>query len=297
MPKKDKKPLPLTTDNYYSDEANRDYLSCSQFEDFLACEAAAAAKYEGRYRPKDSKAFAVGKYFHSFFESPEAFTQYITENESTIYQKNGKKRADYIQADQMLEAAQEDSFIRRLIDLPGENEKIMTGKLFGRYPWKIRLDKYVPDNPRLIIDWKTVGSINERMWSDEDHSRVNFVEAFRYLFRAAVYIEIEKQFTGKETDPAFWLVCISKEDPPDKAVIALNGTSRQRFDIELEKVKEKIWRIQEIKDGRILPKRCGKCAYCRATKTVDHVMHYWELDPENAPELETEGEYNVVTDK
>lgn len=285
--------LELTTENYYSDEANRDYFSCSQFEDFLKCEAMAVAKYEGRYHPEDSKAFAVGKYFHAAFESAEAFARYLEENEETIYQKNGKKRADYVRADQMIQAAQEDPFIKRLVELPGENEKIMTGELFGRYPWKIRLDKYVPDSPRLIIDWKTVGSINERMWSDEEHSRVNFVEAFRYLFRAAVYIEIEKQVTGKETDPAFWLVCISKEDPPDKAVIALNGSSRQRFDIELEKVKDKIWRFSEIKAGRILPKRCGKCAYCRATKEITGVMQYWELDPENAPELETEGEFNV----
>ena len=285
MSKKEKKPLALTTDNYYSDEANRDYLSCSQFEDFLTCEAAAVAKYEGRYTPEKSEAFIVGKYFHTDFEGPEAFGQFIAENEDKILQKSGKKRAAFAKADEMIKAAEEDPFIKKLIDMPGENEKIMTGKLFGRYPWKIRLDKYIPENPRLIIDWKTVADINETRWNDELHQKASFVENFRYLFRAAVYIEIEKEWTGKETDPAFWLVCISKQDPPDKAVIALNDQNRQRFDIELEKVRDKIFRIQNIKDGLTRPKRCGKCAYCRATKKIDSVMHYWELEPENKPEL------------
>lgn len=30
--------MQLTSENYYSLEADREYMSCSQFEDFLSCE-------------------------------------------------------------------------------------------------------------------------------------------------------------------------------------------------------------------------------------------------------------------
>ena len=46
----------LTADNYYSDEANREYLSVSQFKDFvgtygrMGCEEMALAKIRGEYK-------------------------------------------------------------------------------------------------------------------------------------------------------------------------------------------------------------------------------------------------------
>lgn len=267
--------MKLTNDNYYSLDADREFMSCSQFEDFLNCEAAAVAKIRGLYEPKKSKAFLVGNYFHTAFEGPTAHAKLIEENYDEIFTKNGKLRADFERAEIMINAAQSDEKFRQLIDMPGENEKIMTGKLFDHYPWKIRLDKYI-EKPRLILDWKTVASIRALEWNAEEGAKVSFIRNYRYLFRAAVYIEIEKQFTGKDTDPAFWLACISKEDPPDKELISLNH--RQTLDFELEKVKEKIWRFSEIKAGRIMPKRCGKCAYCRGTKKVGSVISFFELD-------------------
>lgn len=275
--------MKLTTDNYYSLEADREYMSCSQFEDFLSCEAAAVAKIRGLYEPKKSKAFLVGNYFHTAFEGPSAHKKFIEENYDDIYTKTGKLRADFEKANTMIAAAMADEKIRQLVDMPGENEKIMTGKLFDTYPWKIRLDKYI-EKPRIILDWKTVASIRALEWNAEEGAKVSFIRNFRYLFRAACYIEIEKQFTGKDTDPAFWLACISKEEPPDKELISLNH--RQTLDFELEKVKEKIWRFSEIKAGRIMPKRCGHCAYCRQTKKLNSVISFFELDDPAAIERE-----------
>lgn len=286
--------MKLTRDNYYTPEADRAFLSCSQFESFLECEAAALAKIQGRYTPEPSKAFVVGNYFHTAFESPEAHEEFIQEHFREIYKgrelKSGEfkvsgKKADFELADRMIETAHADPAIRKLIDAPGENEMIMTGKLFGRYPWRIRLDKYIPDKPRMIIDWKTVADIRNRVSGKPGWT--SFVEAYRYPFRAAVYMEIEKQFTGNKTDPAFWLVCISKQDPPDKEIVSMNDLQRQEY--ELEKVREKIWHIQQIKDGLAQPRRCGKCAYCRKSKKIKGVLDYWELEPDNAPEAEVDG--------
>lgn len=276
----------LTTENYYTPEADQNFLSCSQFESFLECEAAAMAKIEGRYEPKKSKAFIVGNYFHTAFESREAHEEFVADNYEEIYQKNGKLRADFAKADEMIAHAIADPAIRRIVDMPGENEKIMTGKLFGHYPWRIRLDKYIEAPVRMIIDWKTVANIHELSWNEEMNQRTSFVRTFRYLFRAAVYMEIEKQYAGCDQDPLFRLVCISKQDPPDKEMVDLNN--RQELDLELEKVKEKIWDIQAIKDGRKKPRRCGRCAYCRSTKKLSGALDYWQLDPGNYPDLEEE---------
>lgn len=289
----------LDKDNYYSREADRHYLSASQYEAFLECEAAAMAKLQGRYTPEESEALLVGRYFHSWFEGEAEFKQFCAENSSKIFKiKETKARgieivgkyAPFEVADRMIAKANADPMIKQLIDLPGENEIMMHGKLFGMYPWKIRLDKYIPDK-RLIIDWKTVANIQEVTWSAKEGAKVTFIENFNYMMRAAVYIEIEKQFTGKQTDPVFMLVCLSKQDPPDKEMILLNH--RQRLDLELEKIQERIGRIQRIKDGLIVPTRCGHCEYCRSTKKIFSPIEYFKLEPANRGPREEDYAYST----
>lgn len=280
--------MELNRNNYYTPEADTEYMSCSQYEEFLDCEARAMAKLDKRFVRKDSEAFLVGNYFHTYFEGMEAHKQFCKEHFDDVFKtKTTKSRgteiigkyAPYVQADKMIAAAEADPNIKKLIDMPGQNEVIMTGNLLGKYPWKIRLDKYI-ENPRLIIDWKTVANIWEMTWDPEAGGKVTFVERFKYLMRAAVYCEIEKQFTGNSTDADFWLVCLSKQDPVDKEIISLRH--RQALDLELEKISEHMPRIQNIKAGLIKPRRCGHCEYCRATKRTGNMpLEYWKLEPGN----------------
>lgn len=288
--------MELTRDNYYTPEADREYMSCSQYQSFCECEAKAMAKLEGRWTDPDKEAFLVGNYFHTFFEGPEAHEQFIQENFDKIFKtkvikgKKGEpdqtvvtgKYAPYEQADKMIEVAQNDPLIKSLIDLPGENEKIMTGELWG-VPWRIRLDKYVPDG-RMIIDWKTVANISELKWSEAMHEKVTFIDAYGYMMRAAVYTEIEKQNAHSSEDAPFIIVAISKQDYPDKEALYLNH--RQRYDYELEQIKKRLGMIQLIKAGRIKPKRCGCCDYCRATKVLSAIRPYYTLMPDFREEKE-----------
>lgn len=289
----------LTDDNYYTPEANQHYFSCSQFEEFMSCEAAALAHVQGRYAPPETDAFFLGKYFHSYFEGKEAFKAFCNEPENfgKIFKtKTTKSRgteitgkyATIVQIDNMIKAAETEPAIKRLIDMEGMNEISMHGKLFGKYPWRIRIDKLIPDMD-LIIDWKTVANIRELKYDSAKGKRVSFVETYNYMFRAAVYSEIYKEFRKTDTLPLFWLVCLSKQEPPDKEII--NLTHAQRYELELEKVSEKITRFQAIKDGIVPPKRCGHCAYCRSTKTVTSAMDYWELEPDYGAQKETEEAY------
>lgn len=283
--------MELTRDNYYTPEADMAFMSCSQYQSFNECEAKALAEIQGRWVKNPSDAFNVGNYFHTYFEGSEAHEQFIQEHEDEIFLKATKadiaagvrrKKAPYEKADEMIRTAENDELIKTFIDMPGENEKIMTGVLFG-VPWRIRVDKYIPDG-RMIIDWKTCASITELKWSDVMREKVSFIEAYEYLFRAAVYTEIEKQYTDSVSDPNFIIVAISKQDPPDKDVFLLNH--RQRYEYELEQVKKRIPYIQAIKEGRMLPKRCGCCAYCRATKRLQSIKPYYVLMPDFREETE-----------
>lgn len=280
--------MELTRDNYYTPEADKEYMSCSQYQDFMDCEARALATIEERWQRKESEAFLVGNYFHTNMESPEAHEQFCNENLDKIYKtkvdrKTGEvvvtgKYAPYIKADAMIETIMQDPVMRKYVDLPGENEKIMVGELFSGVPWKIRLDKYLPVN-RTIIDYKTCANIQETAWNPITKKRETFVEVYGYMMRAAVYCEIEKQVSGAENDPRFILLCVSKQDIPDKEIVLLNH--RQRFDYELEILRQHVFHILDIKAHRILPKRCGRCDYCRSTKKITSVIPYYQLAPEN----------------
>lgn len=274
--------MQLTRENYYTPDADLDYMSCSQYQRFYECEAKAMAILEGRWVEEPREAFLVGNYFHTAFESDDAHQEFLIEHEDVIFKKTRKKDAPpekyapYAQADKMIDVARRDPLIQSLISMPGENEKIMTGDLFG-IPWRIRLDKYVPDG-RLIIDWKTCANISELKWSDALHEKVTFIDAYGYMMRAAVYTEIERQNAGAVDDASFVIVAISKQDYPDKEVLLLNH--RQRYDYELEQIKERLPYIQAVKDGNRRATRCGRCDYCRATKVLHEIKPYYSLIPE-----------------
>ena len=288
--------MELTRENYYTPDVDWEYMSCSQYQAWNECEARELAILQGRWRPEEKEAFLVGNYFHTHFESPEAHEQFCQEHFDKIYKtktvkgKGGEpdtvvvtgKYAPYVQADKMIETAEGDELIKSLLDLPGENEMIMHGKLFG-VPWRIRLDKYVPDG-RMIIDYKTVANIGDLKWSEELREKVTFIDAYGYMMRAAVYSEIEKQNAQSDKDPNFIIIAISKQDYPDKEVLMLNH--RQRYDYELGKIGERLPMIQAIKEGHVKPKRCGYCDYCRATKKLYAIKPYYSLMPDFREERE-----------
>ena len=176
----------------------------------------------------------------------------------------------------MIAVAKRDPLIQSLIDMPGENEQIMTGVLFGM-PWRTRVDKYIPAG-RIIIDWKTCANITELKWNSSLKAYETFIDTYGYMMRAAVYSEIEKQWANASTDPQFIIVAISKQDYPDKEALYLNH--RQRYDYELEVIKDRLPYIRRVKEGFTKPSRCGVCDYCRATKKLFEIKPYYKLMPE-----------------
>ena len=54
--------MKLTADNYFSQEAQMEYMSASQFKAFDKCEAAALAEIKGEYIREKTTALMVGSY-------------------------------------------------------------------------------------------------------------------------------------------------------------------------------------------------------------------------------------------
>lgn len=289
--------MELTRDNYYTPEADWAYMSCSQYQSFLECEAAVLAKLDGHWVGSENDAFLVGNYFHSYMESPEAHKEFCEEHFDSIYKtKETKARgfeivgkyAPYAKADEMLQVCMKSPIVKQFYEIAGEVEMIMTGKILG-VPWRIRMDKFFPDR-NLIIDWKTSANIRELKYNPLTKERETFAEIYGYLMRAAVYAEIVKQNTGVEFDPMFIIVAVSKQDFPDLGIFSLNH--RQRWDLELEQVKRHLPHIMRVKNREERPRRCGECEYCRSTNQVKRIIPYYELKPD----FKTEDEYDDFPD-
>jgi hypothetical protein len=295
----------LTNDNYYSKEADRAYYSCSQIDSFRECEAKAMASLEGRYERKTGDAFLVGQYFHAAMESDEAFKEFCDAHFDEIFKtKETKARgfeitgkyAKFADADNWVSVAKADPVFNKFREMDGENEVSFSGTLFDLYPWKVRFDRYI-HNPRSILDWKTTANIRETFYDPEQGKRVSFVEYYGYYTRAAVYLEIERQNSGFDTDAAFYLACVSKQDPPGKELLTFsNALDRQKMDVALDNLRRDMVRIDRVKSGYAKPKRCEECDYCRATKKITGIMNVWQLDPGERPERPDDYAMETVQD-
>lgn len=283
----------LTDENYYSREADIFYMSCSQFQAFEKCEAAEIAKLRGVWAPLGSSdALFQGQYFHSFFESEEAFESFCNAGFEKIFKtKTTKSRgteivgkyAPFERLDEMIRVVQDDPLISKILSWPGQNELPMTG-IVGGIPWRMKMDKYCPDT-RRIIDYKTSANLHELYYNVQTKERQTFIEEYGYMMRAAVYGEIERQTRGADGFPSFIIIGVSKQDPPDKEVILLDDPTRWAYELEI--VSQKIPHIQRLKEGAENPRRCGQCEYCRATKELKRIKSYTDLMPEywNDPDV------------
>lgn len=280
--------MELNVENYYTPAADMAYMSCSQYQGFLECEAKQMAKLQGRFVEEPTEALIVGNYVHTYMESEQAHKQFCEEHFDDIYKtkvdkKTGEvvitgKYAAYVTADKIIDCVNADETFTKFREMEGYVEHIMVGELFG-VPWRIRMDKWIKSPKRIILDWKTSANIRELKYNRETKTLETFIEAYGYMMRAAVYSEIEKQNTGMDTDPLFLIAAITKQDPPDKGLFLLNH--RDRYQYELDQIKNNLVRIMRVKDGAELPRRCGRCEYCRKTAGNVRVRPYYVLKPDN----------------
>ncbi len=217
------------------------------------------AKLKGAYQEPPSTALIVGSYTHAAFESEETFNTFTEQNSNVIFKARGGKYADFECADRMIETVKSDPFA--MFALEGEKEQIYTANLWG-VEWKIKVDS-IHHERKSFSDLKTTQDLYKRYWSDKYNGWVSFVEAWDYVLQMAVYRRVLQESLGQTYTP--YIVAVTKETPPNKAVLHLDES---RYDFEYEYVEMKVERMKDVKAGKLEPARCNKCNYCRGSKVL-----------------------------
>ena len=139
---------------------------------------------------------------------------------------------------------------------------IRTGDI-GGVPFRIKIDSYLLG--QAIVDLKYMRDF-EGKYSPVEGRRVNFAYSWGYDIQGAIYQAIEGNGLP------FFIAGITKQDPADFEVFNIN---QERLDQQLHNIKILAPVYQQMKRGEIEAPRCGKCAYCRATKKLTHV---WDVE-------------------
>lgn len=252
----------LTAENYYSKEANLEYMSVSQFKSFEKCEYLATAELQGTYTRPFTPALLVGSYVDSHFDcSLDIFKAQHPE----IFKKDGSLKSEYVKAEQIIERIERDPMFMRYMG--GEKQVIMTGIIEG-IPVKIKMDSYHPN--KMIVDLKIMKDFSPIYVAES--GRLNFIEAWRYDLQGAIYQEIVRQNTGKILP--FVIAGATKEEVSD---IALFQVPQANMDAQLEIFKANAPSYQLIKKGISDPIRCEHCNACKATKVLNRITPWEEL--------------------
>jgi len=259
----------ITEENYFSPEAEAEYMGSSQYRSFCGtiankgCEAYTIAKIKGDWKEEPSDALLVGSYVDQYYTGD--LPKWIAAHPK-IMDKKGTKKALFVHADKMCNRADKDDYFLKTVS--GGDQVIMTGEFAG-LKWKIKIDSY--HKGIAIVDLKTTKNIRGTKFV-RGFGYVSFVQEWGYDIQMAIYQKIVEINSGEKL-PVL-LACISKEDEPDIEVI---GIDQGRIDQVLSDIEAIAPRIIEVKHGGETPFRCGRCDYCKSTKKLTRPIHYMEL--------------------
>ena len=251
----------LTSDNYFSPEATKQFWSVSLFKAFDKCEAAGLAQVEGRYERELTDALLIGSYVDAYFSGD--LDGFIKVHGDKMFKKNGELLAKFDHANDIIDRVESDMLMMDY--LKGEKQVIRTGELFG-VPWKIKMDVF--DGER-IVDLKCVKDFHDVY--EEGFGKRPWIEYWGYDIQAAVYQRIE-QISSQRAEPLpFYIVVVTKEKTPDIKIIRF---PQWILDTALKVVESKIDRFDLVKSGELLPERCEQCDYCKITKVLTEPEDY-----------------------
>lgn len=241
--------LNLTSNNYYTLEANQAYWSASFVKSMLDCPARSIAELNGQYTRPATQSILIGAYVDAYFEgSLETFK----ETHPELFKRDGALKAEYVKADAMIRRAERDPIFMEYMQ--GSKQVILTGSIEG-IPFRSKLDVFWPG--KRIVDLKTAKDMEPMYRAGQ--GRLSFAEYWNWPLQMAIYQAVEGH------NLPCYLAVITKEEPPDIAVIEI---PQHTLDAEMEVLKEKLPYFDAIRCGVIEPPRCEKCDYCRATKRI-----------------------------
>ena len=258
--------MELNEQNYFSKEANEEYMSVSQYKAFKKCEAAALAEIKGEYERPKTDALLIGSFIDSYFGGTEA--QFALEHPDLFNSRTGELKAPYRRAYDVIQRLKKDPVFMHYAT-GGKEQVIMTGEISG-VPFKIAIDNLHPDK---IVDRKIMKDFEDIYVPEQ--GRLPWFEAWGYDTQGAAYREIYRQNTGKLLP--FILAAGTKEEEPDLALIEIDS---ELLDFELSELQKNVPKYDAIKKGIIPAERCEKCAYCKRTRVLTAPINSKELTDE-----------------
>jgi hypothetical protein len=263
----------------------KEYMSFSQYKRFLTCEAAEIARQKGVWRDKSSTAMAVGKYVETILLNDISELEIkLAELEKELEfdniklrKKDGELYSEFVYANRSIETVKNDKLM--IAALTGLRFVPIEGKIAGT-TWKGEIDVLNIDK-KYFGDLKCVDEIYKKVWDSENHCYRSIFDASDYYLQIAIYAELLRQKYGELYRG--YIVAVSKEknETPDKEIIAFDCQEKPMDIFVAEKligIEQNMPRILAVKSGELEPIRCGKCNYCRYTKTITKPMHYLEYE-------------------
>lgn len=274
----------LTSDNYYSTEADKIYCSASQYKDIIGfpmkpgCEARAMAKINGEYVEETTKALLMGSLLDALWENddPEYIIQRFPDCVSSRGATKGQLKAEYQDVVAMYQMTlKQEKFCAYM---SGDKQTIMTGTI-ADLPFKIKIDSYIEG--KAIVDLKTTRTLDRdyRYFIPDSGERVPWYIAFDYPVQLAIYREIVRQNTGDTL--RCYLAAVDKESHPICDIIELPS---RLLDDAMDRVKRNCEQIILLKSGEIDPIRCehSGCDFCRDTHVCE-VISTEEFEAHDIP--------------
>lgn len=252
--------MELNSENYFSPEMDKEYMSVSQFKAFKACEAKALHDIDIPDTTYKS-AFLEGHMFESIVTGEgDKFMKEHPEIISSRGATAGQVKAEFQKIINSAEKFNSQKFFSKIIN-KCEKQVILTGEIEG-VKVKCALDLF-DKKTNSIYDIKCMKDFKEQ-WNSEEKAYIPWYYAWGYVLQLAVYREIVKQNFGKEPKEVC-LIAATKEDVPDIQALKF---SPELLDIELEKFKEHIKHYDDIKKGKAVAVACGECSYCKKIKEI-----------------------------
>ena len=279
----------INKDNYYD---VKNVLSASTIKAFENCEAAALAAIRGDYVRPSTTALLVGGYIDAALDGDDELEKFCAAHPEILNSRTGALKADYARAAEIVERCKSDPLFRALtIDVPSDGHQYIVLGSIGtdangnNIPCKGKLDflldsdylrylaeifpawssyfKECASMGGLIVDLKSAASTDEQ-WSDDAGCRIPWVQSWHYDRQLAVYRELYRQQTGL-TLPVLVMVC-TKEQSPSLLPLSIDSGTLDEGLAEAQALAPRVWHLMQSDSPD--PRRCEKCAYCRATRNL-----------------------------
>lgn len=280
--------ITVTPQNYHDPATKREYMSHSQYRNWLTCPAATRAEIFDGYEPRKTDALIVGGYVDRALTAPEELLAYIEQYKDDIYGKKGGKLAAFVKADMLIDRLEKD-LAWQVIIKASRKQVVMQG-VIGGIPWLYMSDAQMEAHgTETIIDLKTacdfeddwtriycgppVEPMNWMNWSNPKHFRnvkVGWIDAAGYWRQLGVGRELFKQ-TREKREPVCAIIG-AKKPVTDERPVGLGlwvMDDNARLDAEIRQIEVMLPMVMQFKSGELPAPGCGLCDYCLSKSSLE----------------------------